>query len=40
MSGRDMNKWLQALKLCVSRLDEDCGLLVSATLVGWLSFLA
>ena len=30
----DMGKWLQALKLCVSHLDEDCGLLVAATLVG------
>ena len=34
MSSGDMGKWLQALKLCVSRLDEDCGQLVSATLVG------
>ena len=33
MTARDMGKWLQALKLCVSHLREDCTLLVMATLV-------
>lgn len=33
MSEREMGKWLRALKLCVSQLNQDCELLVVATLV-------
>lgn len=32
MSEREMGKWLRALKLCVSQLNQDCELLVVATL--------
>lgn len=37
MPAQEMNKWLQALKLCVCHLDQDCDLLVIATLVSALS---
>lgn len=33
MPAQEMSKWLQALKLCACHLDQDCDLLVRATLV-------